>query len=111
MTKPKDEVYLGLWADDLEEVDREIVKMSALARVRILDPGVIRRVLQNDASVCATHNPAAFRKLHDLLMLHIGIREKSAEAFGEALTERLEDAIVERLRKSFPDLEGKWPPQ
>jgi hypothetical protein len=111
MTNRKDQEYLGLWAEDLEEIDREIVKMSALARVNILGPGVIRRVVHNDASVCGTHNPDAFKKLHDLLVLHIATREKSAEAFGQAVVARIEDEIVERLRKSFPDLEGKWPPR
>jgi hypothetical protein len=111
MTKRKDQEYLALWAEDLEQIDREIVKMAALARVKILGPGVIRRVLHNDESVCGTHNPEAFRKLHDLLVLHIATREKSAEAYGQALTARIEDEIVERLRKSFPDLEGTWPPQ
>ena len=81
-----------------------------LCEVHMLDPGVVRRVLKKDASVCGTSNPLAFAKLHDLIMLHLAIREKSAEAFGQAQTARVEDYIVERLQKTFPGLEGKWPP-
>lgn len=108
---PKDPVYGVLWTEDLEEVDREIARLALVCKVRILEAGVVRRVLQKDATVCGTHNPLAFRKLHDLLMLHLAIREKLADAVGQAQTARIEDYIVERLKKSFPDLAGDWPPK
>ena len=105
-----DPVYRVLWTEDLEEVDREIVRMATLCQVSILQPGVVQRVLENDASVCGTANHIAFRKLHDLLMLHLAIREKSAASFGQAETRAIENYVIERLRKSFPDLPGGWPP-
>ena len=108
MSERNDEVYRLLWAEDLEEIDREIVRMALLAKVRILEPGVIRRVLQKDALESARK---AFRKLRDLLMLHLAIRKKSVDSFGEAQTAAIEDYVVERLRKSFPDLGGEWPPK
>jgi len=110
MSGQKDPVYRVLWTEDLEEVDREIVRMATLCQARVLEPGVIERVLKNDASVCATANPVAFRKLHDLLMLHLAIREKSVASFGQAQTAAIENYVMERLRKSFPDLTGGWPP-
>ena len=110
MTDSKDPVYRMLWAEDLEEVDREIARLAILCQVQILEPDVMRRVLQKDASVCGTQNPVAFAKLHDVLMLHLAIRQKSADSFGQAQTAAIEDYIIERLRKSFPDLAGRWPP-
>ena len=107
---PKDPVYRALWTEDLEEVDREIARLSALCQVRILEPGVIGRVLKNDHSVCGTENAVAFRKLHDLLMLHLAIREKAVDSFGQAQATAIENYVIERLRKSFPDLPGGWPP-
>jgi hypothetical protein len=107
---PKDPIYRALWAEDLEEVDREIARLAVLCRVQILEPGVITRVLKNDTSVCETANPVAFRKLHELLMLHLAIREKAADSFGQAQATAIEDYIIERLRKSFPDLARGWPP-
>ena len=107
---PDDPVYRMLWTEGLEEVDRELVRLALLCQVRILEPGVIARVLKNDASVCGTSNPAAFRKLRDLLMVHFAIREKAVDSFGQAQAAAMEDYVVERLRKSFPDLAGKWPP-
>ena len=105
-----DPVYRVLWTDDLEEVDREIARLVHICQVSIFQPGVIGRVLKNDASVCGTENPIAFRKLHELLMLHFAIREKFVESFGQAQTTAIENYVIERLRKSFPDLPGGWPP-
>ena len=110
MTTQRTQFPIGWWTNDLEDVDREIARMAMLCEVRLLEPGVVRRVLKKDASVCGTGNPLAFAKLHDLIMLHLALRGKSVEAFGEAQTERVEDYIVERLKKTFPGLEGKWPP-
>ena len=106
---PKDPVYRALWTEDLEEIDREIARLAVLCQVRVLEPGVIGRVLKNDPSVCGTQNAVAFRKLHDLLMLHLAIREKTADSFGQAQTAAIEDYVIERLKKYFPEL-GKWPP-
>jgi hypothetical protein len=109
MSDQNDPVYRVLWSDDLEEVDREIARLATLCQVRILQPGVIRRVLQKDASVCGSPNDVGFAKLRDLLMLHLAIREKAVESFGQAQAAAIEDYVIERLRKSFPDLPGGWP--
>jgi hypothetical protein len=110
MIDSKDPVYRVLWTDDLEAVDGEIAKLAMLCRVNILEPGVIRRVLKKDASVCGAPNAVGFRKLHDLLVLHMAIRDKAADSFGQAQAAAIEDYIIERLRKSFPELAGRWPP-
>jgi hypothetical protein len=99
----------ALWAENLDELDREIARLALMCRVRILDPGVMLRVLQKDASVCGTDNPLAFAKLHELLMVHLALRERSVEALGQAKTMAIEDYVVARLKKAFPDL-GDWPP-
>jgi len=103
------DAYRALWAEDLEEVDREIARLVHICQVSIFQPGVIGRVLKNDASVCGTENPIAFRKLHELLMLHFAIREKSVDSFGQAQATAIENYVIERLRKFFPDLPGGWP--
>jgi hypothetical protein len=107
---PKDPVYRVLWTEGLEEVDREIARLAVLCQVKLLEPGVIARVLNKDASVCGKENAAGFRKLRELIMLHLAIREKSLGSFGPAQTAAIEDYVIERLRNSFPDLPGGWPP-
>ena len=110
MSDPKDPVYRMLWSEDLENVDREIARLALVCQVRILDPGVIARVLQRDTSVCGTQNPLAFRMLRDMLMLHLAIRDKSADSFGQAQAAATEDSILERLKTSFPGvLAGRLP--
>jgi hypothetical protein len=107
---PKDPVYRVLWTENLEEVDREIVRLAVLCQVKLLEPGVIRRVLQRDASVCGAPNGKGFAKLHDLVLLHVAMREKSLDSFGAAQTAAMENYVVERLRAFFPDFPGGWPP-
>jgi hypothetical protein len=110
MSEQQDSFLTTFWTENLDEVDHEIARLATLCQVRILDQKVITAVLQNDASVCGTHNPAAFARLRGLLMMHLAIREKSANMLGQGQTAAIEDYIIERLSKSHPDLLGKWPP-
>jgi hypothetical protein len=110
MTEQQDQLQIAWWAKNIDELDREIGRLCAICQVRILDPGVIERVLKKDASVCGTSNPVAFAKLHDMLMFYFVNRKKSVNAVGELQTEQIEAHIVEELRKRFADLLGKWPP-
>ena len=97
-------------ARNLEEVDREVARLAVICKVRILDPGVIERVLKNDASVCGTKNQAGFDKLRGVLMMHYELREQAVDAMGEALTQRVVAELVERLRKRIgPQLGGQAP--
>ena len=109
MKQPTHDLPAGWWAYNLDEVDREIARLATLCRVRILDPGVIERVLHNDASVCGSSNAIAFKKLHDMLMLHFAIRQKSADVIGQAQTAEIERYVIERLKKAFPDLASDEP--
>jgi hypothetical protein len=78
--------------------------------VRILDAGVLRRVLQQDASVCGTDNPAAFAKLRALLMMHLALRTRSVDQVGALETAAIEAGVAEQLTLAFPDALGNWPP-
>jgi hypothetical protein len=98
------------WERNLEDLDREVGRQALACRVPLLDPGVIDRVLQGDDSVCAASNRKAFNKLRDLLRMHFVIRQKTAEELGQRRTFDIETYVVERLRKSFPDLGSRWPP-
>jgi hypothetical protein len=107
--EPTQDLPAAWWAMNLDELDREIARLALLCRVSILDPGVIERVLKKDASVCGTDNPLAFAKLHDMVMMHFAIREKSVASVGQASTVAIERQIIERLSKSFPELGSPWP--
>jgi hypothetical protein len=67
--------------------------------VRILDAGVIERVLRNDASVCGSTNQVAFDKLRNVLMMHYSVRDDAVEVLGPAKTQLLVEKIVTSLRE------------
>jgi hypothetical protein len=110
MNATKTDLPAGWWAENLERIDREIARLATVCRVKILEPGVIERVLRKDASVCATSNEIAFAKLHDMVMFYFAVRQMSADAVGQAQTAHIEYYVIERLKKSFPDLAADWPP-
>jgi hypothetical protein len=108
--EPRNDAYrIGWWENNLEALDREVARMALLCRVKILEPGVIDRLMAGDATVCGADNPRAFRKLHDLLLMHFMVRQKSADALGQQQTAAIELFVIERLKKSFPDLATDWP--
>jgi hypothetical protein len=104
-----DTYRIGWWEKNLEELDRELARLATLCRVKILEPGVIDRLMQGDATVCGADNAIAFRKLHDLLLMYFIVRQKSADALGHQQTAAIEIHVIERLKKSFPDLATEWP--
>src|SRR5512135_2808664 len=105
-----DDPRVGRSALSLEELDRELARLALLCRIRILGPGVIERVLRNDSSVCGTDNATAFGKLRSLLMVHFALRQDLVDSIGQAKTAGIEAVVIERLKKSFPDLGAAWPP-
>jgi len=110
MTEQRNDLQIAWWTKNIEELDREIGRLCAICQVRILDPGIIERVLKQDASVCGTSNPVAFAKLHDMLLFYFANREKSIDAVGQQQTAQIEAHVVEQLRNRFANLLGKWPP-
>jgi hypothetical protein len=107
MSDKSSELGGAWWAKNLEEVDREIVRLSAICNVRILDPGVIERVLQKDESVCGSKNPLAFNKLVSAMTMHYHVREKARGAVGEAVTAAILTEIVQSLQQKYGDRLGK----
>jgi hypothetical protein len=106
----QDPGQIAWWTKNIDELAREIGRLCALCQVRILDAGVVERVLKRDASVCGSANEVAFAKLHDLLMLFFAIRSKSVEAVGQLQTAQIEAHVIEDLRARFATLLGPWPP-
>ncbi len=94
------------WATKFEDIAREIARLASICNVRILDTGVIERVLRNDASVCGMQNKAAFDKLRGLLMMHYSVRDDALEALGDEKTRLLVESIVMSLRKQIGDRLG-----
>ncbi|MDN3919263.1 hypothetical protein [Roseateles violae] len=104
-----DKVRANFWGSQIDDVMSEIASKAAICKVRLLDPGVIEAVLQNNPAVCGSDNPRAFQKLRELLMLGFMVREKSVEKLGAGETEALIATIRERLQEKLGDRLGGPP--
>ena len=108
MTLPSDIYMKSRWAMNLEELDRQIARLATICRVRLLDPGVVERVLRDDCSVCGSDNGLAFRKMRELLLMHFALLGRESEAVGVKEAAGIEQYVIERLKKSFPGLGASW---
>jgi hypothetical protein len=94
------------WATKLEDIDGEIARLATVCKVRILDTGVVERVLRNDASVCGTVNQVAFDKLRGLLMMHYSVRDHALDILGAEKSHLLVKNIITSLRERFGEQLG-----
>lgn len=90
---------LKTWTHQLDDVMHEIGREAAICGVKLLDPGVIEAVLQNNDSVCGHQNPRAFKKLRDMLMLGFIMRGKVYEKLGAIEADELIGTIREKLKE------------
>jgi len=109
MSDSKTDFGAAFYSQSLSEVDREVARLASICNVRLLDPGVIERVLANDAGVCGTSNALAFEKLRNVLMMHYAVRARAVDQIGQAGADVLVKEIVEDLQKKFGDRLGGPP--
>ena len=94
------------WESILESIDLEIVQMAVICHVRLLDPGVVERVLRGDELVCGNRNAGAFSKLRSLVMMHFNAREQIDTTLGVDRGEQIAAHIREHLRGRVGDQLG-----
>jgi hypothetical protein len=94
------------WSTHLDEIDSEIARLCLICKVKILAPGVIKRVLDNDATVCEVNNPKVFEKLRSLVIMHYSVRERAVGALGSRETMAIMEELVAHLRERFGDTLG-----
>lgn len=107
MSEEKKSPNVGWWMGQLDEIVDEVARLCAICDIKILEPGVLPRVIKGDESVCGKPNQIAFKKLRDVVRIHYAVREKASEHVGEKETMQALEAIVERLRKKHGDRFGK----
>ncbi|RZU02614.1 hypothetical protein [Rivibacter subsaxonicus] len=87
------------WSKHFEEIDLQIVQLATMCDVKLLDPGVVERVLHNDSTVCGRNKPETFAKLRALLMMHYSSQAKAVVALGEEDALRVVSDTLDRLRE------------
>lgn len=93
----------------LEQVDEEIARYSMILGIKLLDDGVVERVVRGDETVCSRKNEAAFRKLRGLIGMHYNLVETNIDAVGKAEMARMLGEMRNRFRERF-DLGGQAAP-
>lgn len=86
------------WAETVEAIDLEIAQLAIMCQVKLLDPGVIDRVLANDQSLCHAGHETAFEKLRGMVVLHYRAQEQLAEELGAVDAEAIRLAVFQHLR-------------
>lgn len=90
----------------LNAVDDEIARLAYICDIRILDAGVIERVVNGDATVCGKQNDKAFRQLRGLVGMHYSLTNDSLQSLGPEMSQQILAQIRERLGKKF-DIGGR----
>jgi hypothetical protein len=85
------------WTRHLEGIAEELLHLSIACDVRLRDPGVIERILKDDASVCGRKNKIGFEKLRKLLMASFDSLGKAIDRIGPAETKKITAAIAEHV--------------
>ncbi|HKE93329.1 MAG TPA: hypothetical protein VKB34_03405 [Povalibacter sp.] len=85
----------------LGPVDEEIARLAFICDLKMLDPGIIERVIAGDETVCGRSNAKAFRQLRALVGMHYALTNDSLTALGPEESGRILDQIRERLRGRF----------
>lgn len=107
MAYEKKSPNVGWYAGRLDAIVDEIARLCTICNVRILDPGVIVRVIKDDESICGSPNKVAFEKLRAAVGIHYAVRDRSSERVGEGETAQALEAIVTRMVEKYGDRFGK----
>ncbi|MDR7331265.1 hypothetical protein [Roseateles asaccharophilus] len=89
-------------------MDLEIANLALLCRVRLLELPELKRVLDNDASVCGHADAAAFAKLCGLVFLHYDLEQRLADGLGaeraQAVIAQVHQHLTARLGGRLQEL-------
>jgi hypothetical protein len=95
------------WQRHLDSIADELLRLCIACDVRLRDPGVIERIIKDDASVCGTKNPIGFRKLRALVMATFNSLGKAIDRIGPEETKAITNAIAERVDRQREAGSGK----
>ena len=94
------------WTKHFEDLDLQIVRLVVMMDIPILDPGVIDRILANDASVCGKEKPKAFAELRGLLQMHASDQVRAMGSLGALEAQDVIRGVADRLRERIGDRLG-----
>jgi len=87
------------WERHFETIADELLHMAIACGVRLREPGVIERVLKNDASVCRRKDEQSFRKMRSVLVAYYTSIGKAVDRIGPEETKKIVELITEKKKK------------
>ena len=87
------------WERHFEGIADELLHLAIACDVRLRDPGVIERILKNDASVCGRKNEQSFQNMRHLLTAYYNSIGKAVERIGPEETKKIIEVLTERNKK------------
>jgi hypothetical protein len=87
------------WERHFEGIADELLRLAIACDVRLHGPGVIERILKNDATVCGRKNEHSFRKMRNLIIAYYNSVGKAVDRIGSEETKQIVKAIAERKKK------------
>jgi hypothetical protein len=96
--QPKTKVQNKYWGRQIDAIVGEVSKLAVACDVDILDPNVALKCLRGDETASKRKNPAAFKRLHELLMLLFTVSGKSMDRMGDAEFASLAGPVLDKVR-------------
>lgn len=87
------------WERHFEGIADELLHLAIACDLRLRDPGVIERILRNDASVCGQKNERSFHDMRSLLVAYYDSIGKAVDRIGPEETKKIIDFMIERNKK------------
>ena len=87
------------WERHFEGIADELLHLAVSCDVRLDEPGVVERILKNDASVCGRTNERSFCNMHNLLVAYYNSISKAVERIGPKETKKIIDAVSARMKE------------
>jgi len=87
------------WERHFEGIADELLHLATTCDVRLREPGVIERILKNDASVCGRKNEHSFRKMRGLIIAYYDSVGKAVDRIGPEETKKIVEIISDRKKK------------
>jgi hypothetical protein len=97
-SEPKAQPQNKYWGRQIDAIVGELSRLSVACDIDILDADVAQKALRGDESVCKRKNPAAFKRVHELLMLLFTVSGKSMDRVGDADFAAMAGPVLEKIR-------------
>jgi hypothetical protein len=95
---PKTQAQNKYWGRQIDAIVGELSRLAVACDIEILDPDIVQKALRGDESVCKRKNPAAFKRVHELLVLLFTVSGKSMDRLGDADFAALAGPVLDRIR-------------